>query len=258
MSLLAREAPRAVTTPGRPVGRVAAPPPERRAYVVGVVGARGGAGASSLAAALARTLATTTATALVDLDRACGGLDVLLGLESADGVRWPDLADARGDVDGDDLVALLPRWGACAVLSADRSRPHPPEPAVVADVLHALSRSVGALVLDLDRSAVVAGESVAAVCDTLLVVTPRDLRATAGAVALRSVLAVPGADVGLVLRGPSPGGLGAAEVAEAVGLPVVATLPVDRRLAVGTEHGGLPATGALARAVRRLAAGLVP
>lgn len=233
------------------------PPPAWRAHVVGIVGARGGAGASSLAAALARTTSRTTATALVDLDGGCGGLDVLLGLEGAAGVRWPDLGDARGDVDGDDLLALLPRWGACAVLSADRARPDPAEPAVVADVLHALSRTVGVLVLDLDRSRVVAGESVAAVCDTVLVVTPRDLRATAGALALRPVLDAPGADVALVVRGPAPGGLGAAEVAEAVGLPVRAVLPVDRRLAAGTEHGGIPASGPFDRAVRRLAAGLV-
>ncbi|WP_232014299.1 septum site-determining protein Ssd [Cellulomonas fimi] len=227
-----------------------------RAHVVGVVGARGGAGASSLAAALARVLSATTATVLVDLDRGCAGLDVLVGLEGVDGVRWPDLASARGDVDGDDLLALLPRWGSCAVLSADRSRPVPPEAAVVADVLHALSRAAGVLVLDLDRSAVVAGESVAAVCDTVLVVTPRDLRATAGALALRESWRDPGTDVGLVVRGPAPGGLGVAELAEAVGLPVRAVLPADRRLAAGVERTGLPATGPLARAARRLARGL--
>ena len=79
------------------------------------------------------------------------GIDVLLGLEAADGVRWPDLADARGEVSGADVLALLPRWGACAVLSADRARPGAPEPAVVADVLHALTTEAGALVLDLDR-----------------------------------------------------------------------------------------------------------
>ena len=159
------------------------------ALVVGVVGGRGGAGASTLAAAVARHLARRTATVLVDLDRASGGIDVLLGLEAADGVRWPDLADARGDVPGADVLALLPRWGPCAVLSADRERPGAPEPAVVADVLHALTLEIGALVLDLDRAAIVAGESVAAVCDAVLVVAPRDLRAVAGILAMRPRLA---------------------------------------------------------------------
>ncbi|MET0789176.1 MAG: septum site-determining protein Ssd [Cellulomonas sp.] len=228
--------------------------PVRRALVLGVVGGRGGAGASTLAASVARHLARRTATVLVDLDRASGGIDVLLGLESADGVRWPDLADARGDVPGADVLALLPRWGACAVLSADRDRPGAPEPAVVADVLHALTLEAGALVLDLDRAATVAGESVAAVCDAVLVVAPRDLRTVAGILALRPRL--DGVPAWLVARGPAPGGLGAAELSSAAGLPVLATLPTDRGLPSALERGALPRRGRTSRAVVRLVGAL--
>ena len=169
--------------PDPPGRRLSAAP--ARALVVGIVAGRGGAGASTLAAAVAAQLARRTATVLVDLDRASAGVDVLLGLEAADGVRWPDLADARGEVSGADVLALLPRWGACAVLSADRARPGAPEPAVVADVLHALTGEAGALVLDLDRGAVVAGESLVGACDAVLVVAPRDLRTVAGILAMR-------------------------------------------------------------------------
>jgi len=239
-----------VDLPARPsVGSSA-----RRALVVGVVGGRGGAGASTLAAAVARRLAQRTATVLVDLDRASGGIDVVLGLESADGVRWPDLVDARGDVPGADVLALLPRWGPCAVLSADRERPGAPEPAVVADVLHALTLETGALVLDLDRAATLAGESVAAVCDAVLVVAPRDLRTVAGILAVRPRLdAVP---TWLVVRGPAPGGLGAAELSAAVRLPVLGTLPAERGLAAALERGGPPDRGRLARAAGRLVGAL--
>jgi len=227
----------------------------RRALVVGVVAGRGGAGASTLAAALARHLARRTATALVDLDRASGGIDVLLGLEGADGVRWPDLADARGEVAGAEVLALLPRWGSCAVLSADRARPGAPEPAVVADVLHALTVAAGALVLDLDRAAVVAGESLTGACDAVLVVAPRDLRTVAGILAMRPHLG-DGVAASLVVRGPAPGGLGTAELAEAVGLPVLATLPVDRRTGPALERGGVPAGGRSSRAVARIVGAL--
>lgn len=231
---------------------VASPSP--RALVVGVVGARGGAGASTLAAGVARRFARETATVLVDLDRASGGIDVLLGLEAADGVRWPDLADARGDVPGADVLALLPRWGPCAVLSADRERPGAPEPAVVADVLHALTLEAGVLVLDLDRAATVAGESVAAVCDAVLVVAPRDLRAVAGILAVRPQLdAVP---AWLVVRGPAPGGLGTADLSAAVRLPVLGTLPTDRGVTAALERGGVPSRGRLARAAARLVGAL--
>ncbi|WP_246117526.1 septum site-determining protein Ssd [Cellulomonas composti] len=224
-----------------------------RALVVGIVGGRGGAGASSFAAALARRAAGTSATVLVDLDRSCAGIDVLLGLEQVDGVRWPDLGGARGDVDGGQVVALLPRWGRCAVLSTDRSRPVPPDPAVVADVLHALTTAAGVLVLDLDRGAVVAGESVAAACDVLLVVAPRDLRTVAGVLAMREQLVGHGADVGLVATGPAPAGLGVAELARAVDLPVRGTIGIDRRTAAATERAGLPSSGLLARAASRVA-----
>ena len=170
------------------------------AVVLGVVAARGGAGASTLAAAVAGQLARRTATVLVDLDRGSGGIDVLLGLEGTDGMRWPDLRDARGDVAGADVVALLPRWGSCAVLSADRLRPGPPEPAVVADVLHGLCAAVGAVVLDLERSAVVAGESLVAACDAVLVVAPRDLRSGRRA-SSRCGRSSTDRAVGLVVRG---------------------------------------------------------
>ena len=223
------------------------------AVVLGVVAARGGAGASTLAAALAGQLARRTATVLVDLDRGSGGLDVLLGLEGSDGVRWPDLSGARGDVPGADVVALLPRWGSCAVLSADRFRPGAPEPAVVADVLHGLCAEVGAVVVDLDRASVVAGESMVVACDAVLVVASRDLVSVAGVLAMRSALG--GASAGLVVRGP--GGLGASELAAAVDLPVRGSLRTDRRLAAVLERGGLPVRGRTARLADRLVSGLL-
>src|SRR2546421_294935 len=62
------------------------------ALTIGVVGGRGGAGASTLACALAVTAARSGhRTMLIDGDPLGGGLDVLLGGERAGGLRWPDL-----------------------------------------------------------------------------------------------------------------------------------------------------------------------
>ena len=220
------------------------------ASVIGVVSGRGGAGASTLAAALAGQLARRTSTVLVDLDRGSGGIEVLLGVEGCDGVRWPDLSGARGDVPGAEVVALLPRWGPCAVLSADRFRGGPPEPAVVADVLHGLCAAVGAVVLDLDRGSVVAGESLVAVCDAVVVVAPRDLVSAAGVLAMRPFLGGP--SVGLVVRGPAI--LGAAELAQAVDLPLLGTFRTDRGLS--SARAGVPVRGRTARFAARLVRGL--
>ncbi|MYQ49595.1 septum formation initiator, partial [Streptomyces sp. SID4985] len=73
----------------------------RPALTVGVIGGRGGAGASTLACALAVTSAREgVRTLLVDADPLGGGLDVLLGGESAEGLRWPAFAASRGRVGG--------------------------------------------------------------------------------------------------------------------------------------------------------------
>lgn len=226
--------------------------------VVGVVGARGGAGASTFAAALAHRLARRGSAALVDLDRTGGGVDVLLGLEGADGLRWPDLAGARGEVAGVELVALLPRWGGCTVLSAERARPGPPPAAAVDDVLGALASQVDHVVVDLDRADVTERSDVLALCGLVLVVVPRDLRAVAGALALRPALVEAVEDVRLVVRGPAPGGLSALELAHVVDLPLGVSMAADRAVAAACERGGGPAgpalrRGPLLRAVTRLA-----
>lgn len=225
----------------------------RRAAVVGVVGAAGGVGASTFAALLARRTSRTTSTVLVDLVRGGGGLDVVLGVEEVDGARWPDLRGAGGDVRGEDVVALLPRWGACAVLSADRERPDPVEAGVRVDVLHAVSCAVGAVVLDLDRGDVVDGHAPLPACDAVVVVARSDLRCVAGALALGPRLAAAGTGAGLVVLGRPPGGLAAADVASATGLPVWAAAGRDRALAARAERAGPAGRGRAARAADAVA-----
>ncbi len=90
----------------------------RPALTVGVIGGRGGAGASTLACALAVTSAREgLRSLLVDADPMGGGLDVLLGGETADGLRWPAFAASRGRVGGGALEESLPELHSLRVLS---------------------------------------------------------------------------------------------------------------------------------------------
>ncbi|WP_147795324.1 pilus assembly protein FlpE [Cellulomonas sp. Y8] len=235
--------------------------PASGAGVVGVVGARGGAGATVTAAALAAELARRGTAVLVDTGPG-PSVDTVLGLEAHPGLRWPDLDGARGAVDPALLAGNLMRWGRCGVLPTDDGRPGPPPPGALGDVVRALAAAHGSVVLDLDRAAVlgagegpaVRGATLLAACRTVLVVVPRDVPAVAGARLLRDGLVGAGRRVGLVARAPAPGGLGVEEVAAAVGLPVVASLPWARGLGAAVDSGVGPALpSAAARAVQRLA-----
>lgn len=205
----------------------------------GVIGACGGAGASSFAAALARERSRSRPVALIDLDTAGGGLDVLLGIEESPGLRWPDLGSARGEVPGQDLLDLMPRWGEVAVLSTDRMRPVATPEEIQGLVLGALA-GVSDLVLDLNRMEMPAATQA---CDQVLIVVPRDLRAVAGAQVALVRLEEAGltrAQVGLVVRGPAPGGLDPFQVEQVLGVPLTVQLRADRGLAQAIERGAGP------------------
>ncbi|MFF1530685.1 pilus assembly protein FlpE [Cellulomonas sp. NPDC058312] len=218
-----------------------------------------------MAALLAARLARRGPTVLVDTGPG-PSLDTALGIEDQPGLRWPDLTGAIGAVDPDQLAGTLLRWDRCAVLPTDDARPGPPPAAVLPDVLDALADAHRSVVLDLDRSAVLAAragppgveDALHRACDSVLVVTPRDVPGTAGARLLRDVLVDDGRRVALVVRGPAPGGLGGTEIGESVGLPVLATLPRARSVAAAVDRGAGPvAPAGLLRAVERLAARLV-
>lgn len=229
----------------------AAQPPADRGWAVVVGGSCGGAGASTVAAAVA--LAAAPGVVLVDVDPWGAGLDLLLGAERSEGLRWPELAGLRGRVDGEALMAALPEVGGVHVLAASRSAPVPvPDDALTAavDAVRAAGRPV---VVDLPRSGPV-GEAVLADADLAVLVVPARLRA---ATAARLLVDGPGsawAAAQVVVRQVA-GGLSRDEVADVVGRPVLADLPHDRSAVARGERGEPPAVsprsplGALARRV---------
>lgn len=246
----------AATLPGHEPARAAATPPvapPRRpsgAAVVKVVGARGGAGASTLAAALAATGARAgRRAALVDGAHTGAGVDVLLGIEEEPGLRWADLSEARGEVDPDRLLDLLPQWSGARVLSTDRlralARPEDVEP----DVLRALATACDLVVLDLPAGRAHLG---AASCHALVVVARCDTLSVAGAQSLVAGLdGAPSTAVGLVCRGPAVGRLLPHDVAAATGLELWGELVTDRALEQAVEAGAGPAVRASSQRGRR-------
>lgn len=234
----------------------AASGPARSGRVVGVVGARGGAGASVLAAALAVTAAREgSRSLLLDVDPLGGGLDLVVGGENAPGLRWPDLAGTAGRVSPAGLFDALPRVGELCLLSWDRGDVLAVPPPAVEAAIDAGRRGSDLVVLDLPRrpdDGAVAGLQAA---DLMLLLVPAELRACAAAARVARMIALHCARVQVVVRGRSPGALRPTEIADALQLPLAGALRAEPGLDAALERGEVPAgrgRGPLADLCRRL------
>jgi secretion/DNA translocation related CpaE-like protein len=225
-------------------------------HVMAVLGGRGGAGATVLAAGLAMTAARRgMRTLLLDADPLGGGVDLALGWENLDGLRWPALAQASGRVDPPSLVEVLPRRGDLVVLSWDRGDPVPAAVEAMATALDAGRRGRDLVVVDvprrLDEPAVLA--LAAAQRGYLLV--PAELRACAAAARVAAAARKHCPSLSVVVRGPAPGGLTADEVAASLHLPLAGHVRAEPGLSRALERGVAPAgdgKGPLAALCQRL------
>jgi secretion/DNA translocation related CpaE-like protein len=223
-----------------------------RGAVVAVIGGRGGAGASLFAAALAQVAADAL---LIDLDPWGGGIDLLVGCETTHGVRWPDLALQGGRLNWSAVRAALPRHRGVCMLSGTRHE-YELDASAVDAVVDAGRRGGATVICDVPRRLTDAAQTALDTADLVVVISPCDVRACAATAAVASVLAGINPNVGLVVRGPAPGGLRADEVAAIAGVPLLASMRPHPRLAEQLEHGGLRLArrSALAAAARRVLA----
>jgi secretion/DNA translocation related CpaE-like protein len=237
--------------------------PAAAGRVLAVIGGRGGAGASILAGGLAVTSVTAgLRTLLVDADPLGGGLDLVLGWEQMDGLRWPALMGAGGRVDPPALLKALPHRGDLVLLSFARSGPggadHPMLPVpgeAMAATLDAARRGREVIIVDLPRHLDDAATLALQAADRALLVVPAELRATAAAARVAGTVALHCEDLSVVVRGPAPGRLKAREIARSLALPLAGTLRPEAGLCQALERGEAPAAsgrGALAELCRQL------
>lgn len=227
-------------------------PPSDRGRVVSFLGGRGGAGASILAIACGREAVVLGGEAmLVDCDPLGGGIDLALGTESDEGARWPGVHCTAGRVPMSALRAALPTSGNLNVLACDRAGPDP-EPAAVAAVLDAGRRAGCTVVCDLPRHTTAAASAALDRTDLTILVVPAEVRATAAASRVASRLLTHGRNLRLVVRGPSPGNLQPADMADVIGIPLLTQMRAEPGLPEVLERGRFPrnAKGPLATAAR--------
>ncbi|MEB3369439.1 septum site-determining protein Ssd [Saccharopolyspora mangrovi] len=214
--------------------------------VLAVLGGCGGAGASALATAASVIAARSGGRSLlVDCDPLGGGLDLAVGLEREEGLRWSGLSVGTGRLGAATLRQALPKKrvgpGELAVLACDRDRsPRGLTPEGVRAVLGAGRRSGATVVCDLPRCPAPVDGPVLGDAELAVVVVPAEVRACAAAArVVSSVAERAGCPVRLVVRGPSPGGLRPGDVARAAGAPVLATMRPQPRLAAAVDRGDL-------------------
>ncbi|WCC80169.1 pilus assembly protein CpaE [Cutibacterium equinum] len=197
-----------------------------KATVVQVDSSGGGTGVSTLAAGLAWAAARSgMKVGLVELDPHAGGIDLLLGIERADGWRWPELASARGVTT--DLGSHLPSIDGVAVVSAGR---------VSAQVSPAARRAVvESLAGDHDLVVVDPGGMAAPEVSV-------DVRIGVVAADLRSVMTARGRDLPnlLVVRRGSGRAMPDGDIESVLGLRPDVVVRDDRRLARGTGYAEAP------------------
>jgi secretion/DNA translocation related CpaE-like protein len=224
----------------------------RRGAVVGVIAGRGGAGASVFATALAQTAPDSL---LIDADPWGGGIDLVLGSERETGLRWPDLAMQGGRLSYPALREALPQRRGVSVLSGSRTGSDI-DAAPLGAVIDAGSRGGATVICDLPRRSTGAVETVLDAADLVVVMAPADVRSCAAAAAIVPWVSAVNPNAGVVVRGPSPGGLRSADVATIVGLPLLAAMRAQPGVADALERGGLRLRhrSPLAAAARRVLA----
>jgi secretion/DNA translocation related CpaE-like protein len=188
-----------------------------------------------LAAAVAQAAGDTL---LVDLEPLGGGIDLLVGGEGSPGLRWSDLALEGGRLNWSAVREAPPRHRGISLLSGTR-RGYELGGAPVDAVVDAGRRGGVAVVCDLPRRLTDATQPALDAADLVVVVGRCDVRACAATAAVAPVLAATNPNLGLVVRGPSPGGLRATEVADITGLPLLASIKAQPQLARQLERGGL-------------------
>ena len=208
-----------------------------------VLGGRGGAGATTLASALAVTAARRSLrTLVVDGDPLGGGIDLALGGEDSDGLRWPDLASTRGRVSGGALRDVLPRVHDLTILSWDRGDLLSIPVDAMRSVLAGARRGCDLVVIDLPRRLDDSAAEALSIARPALLVVPAEIRATASAARVASAATLVSSDLRVVVRGPAPSRLDAELVAESLGLPLEGELRAEPGLAAALERGEPPAS----------------
>lgn len=206
---------------------------------IAVVGASGGVGTSTLAAAIARKACSGNGGALlIDAVPVSGGLDLLMGVESAPGARWPDVSLGTGAIDAADLTGALPNTpDGITVLSSARTRVDTPfhlETEAVERMITAAAGGFDVIVSDTPPT------GIPHATDFAVVLCAAEVRSSAAATEICAELKARGTNFVLALRHRGWSGLSARDIERITHSEVAVEIPHLKSLTKTTEVAGLP------------------
>ena len=221
------------------------------APVVGVLGGSGGAGATTFACALGQVAARTGTAVVIDADPLGPGLDRVLGLDQAPGVRWDALCDTTGRLSGRSMREALPRRENLGALTWAAGSAAPLQAFAVREALSAARRGHEIVVLDLPRSLDPLVEELVSRCDLVVMVVAATVAGVASATRLAARLP-DRSTMRLAVRGH---GTEPEQVARITGVPLLTAMGDQRGLAEAIDLGFGPVRtqrGPLGRAAREV------
>ncbi len=148
-----------------------------RGKIIGVIGAQGGVGATTLGLWVARELKRHgKSSAFIDLDPLSIGVDTVISTVQKTGKRWADLS-GTGAVLAGKLNEVLPRWKGVKIVTADERGGVSQKTDIANRTIAAVAQLNDFTILDLARSATLSDVPAHAWlgwCDQLLLLTNSD------------------------------------------------------------------------------------
>lgn len=207
------------------------------ACVVSIMGGCGGAGATTLAASLVLAGAKRGfASLLLDADPFGGGIDLVLGHENVEGMRWRDLDRTQGRVSGESLRQVLPSKSGVSMLSWDRGDPLDVQASSVHSVLAAAARAYDLVVVDVPRQFDEVAEEILGRSVLTVLLVPEDIHALSASGRVLARLQRHTGNIALLTK-VRRGGIGSSIVSENLGLPVLGRVRHERRLVSNLDAG---------------------
>lgn len=208
--------------------------------LIAVMPGSGGAGASTLSINLGlRAVSQGVSAVVIDTDPVGGGLDLTLGAEEQQGVRWSDIDPGSGRIAAETLVNALPVFNGLSFLSYGRAKIHLPETEVLAAVVDAARRAFDLVIVDVPRGLTSASELLVSQADLSVIAVRNHVRSVAASASMHEWVHLVGGKSHYVVTADHKG-VSVHDISRALGERDLTELPFIPSMTTRADEGEFP------------------